>query len=106
MVEIIYTEQSISDMNDIAAYIAIDSKHYAALQIEKFFNRIDLLVTFPLMGRVVPEQSAKSVRELIEGNYRIIYKVVNKNTIHILTFHHSRKLLKSAGLTRIIRRQT
>ena len=28
------------------------------------------------------------MRELVEGNYRIIYKLVNKGRIDILTIHH------------------
>ncbi len=103
MVEVSFTEQALSDINDIAEYIGHDSTHYASLQVEKFFNKTDVLANFPLIGRIVPELNMKSVRELIEGNYRIIYKVVNKNNIHILTIYHSRRLLKRADVKRIIR---
>ena len=103
MVEVIFTEQALSDINDIAEYIANDSIHYASLQVEKFFNKTDALTNFPLIGRIVPELNVKSIRELIEGNYRIIYKVVNKSSIHILTIHHSRRLLKRTTIKRIIR---
>jgi len=34
------------------------------------------------------------IRELIEGNYRIIYKIVNEYQIDILTIHHSARDLK------------
>jgi len=100
MAEVVFTEQSLSDINDIAEYIANDSVHYASLQVEKFFNKTDILTDFPLIGRIVPELNLKNVRELIEGNYRIIYKVVNKNTIHILAVHHSRRLLKRSNIYR------
>lgn len=104
MVKVIFTEQALSDIDDIATYISYDSVYYASLQVEKFFNKVQLLVQFPLTGRVVPETNVKSIRELIEGNYRIIYKVVSRDTIHILTVHHSRKLIKNTELKRIIKR--
>ncbi len=103
MAEVVFTEQALSDINDIAEYIANDSIHYANLQVEKFFNKTEILTDFPLIGRIVPELNLKNVRELIEGNYRIIYKVVSKHTIHLLTVHHSRRLLKRSNIYRVNR---
>tara|TARA_R100000935_G_scaffold11996_1_gene23752 strand:- start:304 stop:501 length:198 start_codon:yes stop_codon:yes gene_type:complete len=40
-------------------------------------------------GKIVSERDKQSIRELIEGNYRIIYLIVNKERIDILTVHHS-----------------
>jgi len=37
----------------------------------------------------VPELTESDFRELIEGNYRIIYKVLNDKHVDILTVHHS-----------------
>jgi len=31
----------------------------------------------------------QNIRELIEGNYRIIYLIINDERIDILTVHHS-----------------
>jgi toxin ParE1/3/4 len=45
-------------------------------------------------GRIVPEKGEESVRELIEGNYRIIYEVVSDNLIYILTVYHSARDLR------------
>ncbi len=98
MVKIKFTDQSISDLEDIANYISIDSKYYASLQVEKFFRRAETLEKFPLIGRVVPELKIESIRELIEGNYRIIYRIVTKDEIHILTIYHSRRLLQKKAL--------
>ena len=101
MVKVEYTQQAISDIDDIANYISNDSSYYASLQVEKLFNKTEILEYHPHIGRVVPELNIKSIRELIEGNYRIIYRVVNKDCIHILTIHHSRKQLKPAHIKRI-----
>jgi mRNA-degrading endonuclease RelE of RelBE toxin-antitoxin system len=37
----------------------------------------------------VIEKGNPAVRELVEGNYRIIYKIIDKEKIDILTVHHS-----------------
>lgn len=104
MAEVKFTDQSIDDLNDIAEYISNDSVFYAELQVQKLINRTDILENFPLIGRIVPELNLKSVREIIEGNYRIIYRVVNKSMIHILTFHHSRRKLKRTVIKTMIKK--
>jgi plasmid stabilization system protein ParE len=50
------------------------------------------------MGRMVPEFSQKSIRELIEGNYRIIYRIKNKNQVDILRIYHVARLLRRKNL--------
>ena len=97
MVEIKFTDQSIADLDDIAEYISRDSVYYARMQIQKLIKRINILEQFPTMGRIVPELQIKSVRELSEGNYRIIYRIVSKEIIHILTIHHSRRKFNRSG---------
>ena len=93
MAEVKFTLQSISDLEDIAEYISKDYFIYASMQVQKLMKRTDLLEKQPLSGRIVPELKIKSIRELIEGNYRIVYCIINDNTIHIPTFHHSKRNL-------------
>lgn len=45
----------------------------------------------PKSCRVVPELNRSDIREIIFGNYRVIYKVTDD--IHILTVRHGRQLL-------------
>jgi toxin ParE1/3/4 len=56
-------------------YISKDSKRYADRHIDKLISRVEQLHNNPNSGRVVPEFNIETTRELIEGNYRIIYKV-------------------------------
>jgi mRNA-degrading endonuclease RelE of RelBE toxin-antitoxin system len=42
-----------------------------------------------LIGKEVIEIGNIAMHELVEGNYRIIYKMVDKSSIDILTIHHS-----------------
>ncbi|MGA9771887.1 MAG: type II toxin-antitoxin system RelE/ParE family toxin [Blastocatellia bacterium] len=43
--------------------------------------------TFPLSGRVVPEYNKAQIREVIEGQYRIIY-YIKPDQINVLAVIH------------------
>ena len=89
MVQIRWTRQSIKALSDIFEYISIDSKTYAKRQIVRIKVRPQILRSNPMAGKVVPELPRGNYRELVEGNYRIIYKIVNDKQVDILTVHHS-----------------
>jgi len=89
MVRINWTFQSKLDLKQIADYISQDSKKYAKFQILKIKSRTHILKTNMLIGKVVREIENEDIRELIEGRYRIIYKVISKFRIDILTIHHT-----------------
>jgi len=89
MVRINWTFQAKDDLKGIAEYISKDSKRYAKLQVDRLNNRTKILKTQIRSGKIVSEINRENIRELIEGNYRIIYKIVKNNQVDILTIHHS-----------------
>ena len=93
MVKVLWTEFALEDLRSIHSYIAKDSKIYADKFVEKLINRVDQLESFPKSGRVVPEFESDTIRELIEGNYRIVYKI-NSDHIGVVRIHHSARQLK------------
>ena len=93
MVKVIWTEIAIEDLHSIHDYISKDSKRYADRFIEKLIDRVSQLENFPKSGRVVPEFDSVDTRELIEGNYRIVYKIFT-DQIAIVRVHHSARQLK------------
>jgi addiction module RelE/StbE family toxin len=103
MVKIVWTQRSLTDLKSIAEYISQDSIKYASLTIERLINITLYLETNPRIGRMVPEMGRKDkFREIIYGNYRIIYKITSSTTVHILTVHHSSKRLRQTSLRRPI----
>lgn len=62
--------------------------------IEKLQNRVIILNTFPESWRIVPELNNPDIRELIEGNYRIVYFIKEKSNIIILRVHHTSQLIR------------
>lgn len=89
MVQINWTPQSVSDLKDIAEYIGKDSKYYAKLEIIRLKSTVEILKRQIKIGSLVPEFNRTDLRQLIQGRYRIIYEIVNKNREDILTVHHS-----------------
>ena len=102
MVKIIWTQRSLRDLKSIAEYISQDSIKYASLTIERLINVISYLETNPRIGRIGPEmRKHDKIREIIYGNYRIIYKITSTQSVHILTVHHSSKRLRQTSLRRL-----
>jgi len=93
MVKIVWSEIAIDDLKQIHEYIAHDSKFYADRFIEKIITRVDQLENFQKSGRIVPEFNNELIRELIEGNYRVVYKI-NTDHVGIVRVHHSARILK------------
>jgi toxin ParE1/3/4 len=93
MAQIIWTNHALADLNEIGEYIAKDSGKYAALTVQKIYKKVSFLQTHPKAGRIVPEIDQEYLRELIEGNYRIIHELTGE-TISILTVHHSSRQLR------------
>lgn len=90
--KIIWTELAFKRVKDIANYIAHDKPLAAEKWIEKIFNKVSLLSQFPEMGRKISETDNAKIRELIFGNYRVIYRF-DKNKILILTVRHGKQIL-------------
>lgn len=102
MVKIIWTQRSLRDLKSIAEYISKDSERYAALTIERIREFVLILENNPKIGRMVPEVGKDdSIREIIIGYYRIIYKITSLHNIHILTIHHSSQRLRQTSLNQI-----
>ena len=76
-------------------YISKDSPKYAKLTLEKLIDTAILIERNHLIGRIVPEVKHKNIREIITGSYRIIYKIIDNELAHILTIHHSSRLLSN-----------
>lgn len=90
MAKIVWTEIAIDDLNNIANFHSQYSDSFTSSLIKKLFNKPKILKDMPELGRIVPERDNESIRELIEGNYRIIYFFDRKiDLVEILTVHHS-----------------
>ena len=93
MTPLIWTRRAIEDIQSIRQFIAQDSPHYAELVTQRLIASVERLPALPQSGRTVPEINDPTVREVIQGSYRIVYRLIH-NEIHILTVHHAARLLR------------
>ena len=93
MAQISWTKRSIKDLRAINDYISLDSTFYAKRFVSKLIKRVEILIQFPESGRIVPEKNVTEIRELIEGNYRIFYRL-RRGKITILRIHNAARKIK------------
>jgi toxin ParE1/3/4 len=89
---IIWSPLAIDRAADIAEYIARDKPSASERWVKTLFAKVEQLSASPEIGRKVPEINDDRFRELIYGNYRIIYRIDDKQ-ISILTVRHGRQIL-------------
>lgn len=79
-----------SDLNEIVRYISIDDP-IQAFRFAMFLLRHALsLGQFPERGRVVPESTSRTYREILVRAYRIVYRVYHSDqTVEIIRFWHT-----------------
>ena len=93
MTQLIWTRRAIEDGQAIRQFIAQDSPHYAQLVTQRLIAAVERLPALPQSGRIVPEINDPTVREVIHGSYRIVYRLIREE-IHIITVHHAARLLR------------
>jgi addiction module RelE/StbE family toxin len=106
MVKVTWAPSAVTDIHNIAEYIAKDSLQSAYAQVDLFFEKVTVLERFPMYGKKVPELNDESFREILVGRYRIIYEVLSSDEIGIVTVHHQSRLLNNnQGIKNMLRRQ-
>ncbi|MCD6441211.1 MAG: type II toxin-antitoxin system RelE/ParE family toxin [Candidatus Marinimicrobia bacterium] len=95
--KIVWSPLSVERISEIAEYISIDNPKVSNNWVETLFGKVEQLKSFPQSGRIVPELGENTIRELIFGNYRIIYRIELRQ-ISILTVRHIRQILPESDL--------
>jgi addiction module RelE/StbE family toxin len=90
---IIWTRQAVEDVEAIKAYVGRDSPRYAAMLVERLVAAVGRLDSFPQSGRVVPEVRDECLREVIHGNYRLVYRL-EAETAKVITVYHVARLFR------------
>ncbi|MBI5142169.1 MAG: type II toxin-antitoxin system RelE/ParE family toxin [Nitrospirae bacterium] len=94
-----WTTRALQDLRNIHDYIARDSRRYARLQVERIRDAAANLAFFPLMGRNVPELPDSGFKEVISGNFRVIYRFdESDNRILVMSVMHGRRMLENCDV--------
>jgi toxin ParE1/3/4 len=96
-----WTRQASGDLDEIHEYVKRDSPAAATALVVRLLTAIDQLEAYPQSGRAVPEFDNPTIRELIRGSYRIVYRLWQRD-IQLLRIHHAARplpqdLTSSAG---------
>jgi addiction module RelE/StbE family toxin len=94
---VVWTEQAWTRLVEIEAFIAKDSPAAASKFVDKLIERGEALARHPDRGRRLREMPGAGLRELLVGNYRIIYRITS-NTIEVLTVFEGHRLLRDDEL--------
>jgi toxin ParE1/3/4 len=92
-----WTETAKQDLQAIRRYIAADNPTAAERWVDRLRSRARNALHTPLAGRKVPELLRDDIRELIEGNYRIVYQVF-ENRLVVLTVFEGHRPFPNFGL--------
>lgn len=75
MTALVWSPQSLHDLESIRAFVADDSPRYAELVVRRIVAAVERLETFPESGRIVPERQAPNLREVLVTPYRVVYRL-------------------------------
>lgn len=87
---VVWTPLAIDRAAEAAVYIAKDSPAAARRWVDELFAAVATLTRLPERGRRVPELPRADVRELLFGNYRVIYRLEARR-VAVLTVRHLRR---------------
>ena len=83
-----WTDRARRDLSAIRDFVGGDSPQYAAIILARLIARAEQIPEFPEAGRIVPEIADPRIREIIVRPYRIVYRLVGDDEIHLIAVHH------------------
>ncbi len=92
-----WTETAKQDLLTIRRYIAMNNPAAAKSWFDRLKAKARSTIHSPYAGRMVPEFSRDDLREVIEGNYRIVY-LIHGELLSILTIFESHRLFPNKNL--------
>ena len=95
-IRIFWTKMAQDDLRSIRSHIARDAPATATAYVRKLRRTVERLKDMPFSGQVVPEIGREEIREILQGNYRLIYRVSGKR-IDILSVYHGARLLDDSS---------
>jgi toxin ParE1/3/4 len=90
--KLVWSQEALRDLVDIADYIAFDDPIAARRWIKRLRDRARRAARIPNAGRKVPERDDETIREVIVGNHRIIYRVEQRSIIVLTVLEGHRQL--------------
>jgi toxin ParE1/3/4 len=93
MVEVVWAEPAIADLDAIADHVALDNPRAAALLVQSVFRHVEQLASHPRSGAKLPELRGSRYRQIVEPPVRVIYRV-EKRRVYVLHVVRGERLLR------------
>ena len=94
MARLIWAEPALSDLEEIAHFIALDNPTAARRYVRKVFAAVERLKRYPNSGKRSVELPNPTYRELVVPPCRVFYRV-EADSVIILYIMRSERLLRS-----------
>jgi toxin ParE1/3/4 len=95
MAEITWTEPALSELDEIADYIALDNPHAARELVQRVFAHVAQLADHPESGPRPPELRGSRYRQVVEPPCRIFYRIDHDAVIILYVIRSERRLRRS-----------
>ncbi len=92
---LVWSDRARNDLREIGRYIARSNPENARAFVQRLQARARSAAKAPRAGRRVPEFDAEDLREVIEGSYRIIYRLARRR-LEVVTVIEGHRLLRSS----------
>ena len=95
--KVVWSATAADRLEEIRRFVAHDSPRAAEALVTRLLDRGESLARLPSRGRPLPEIPGSGLRELIEGNYRIVYRP-GPEVVGIVTVFEAHRLLPTEDL--------
>ena len=82
--KVVWSPLAIDRATEEASFIARDKPKAAERWLERLFEAVDRLGSFPDSGRAVPELPGTKYREIVYGAHRVVF-ALDEKAVNILT---------------------
>ena len=92
MARLIWTEPALSDLNEIAEYIALENPSAARALVQRVFSVVERLERHPGSGKVPGELKGTRYREVVCGPCRVFYRHTKGEVLILYDMRSEREL--------------
>ena len=92
MAQLIWTEPALSDLHEIAEYIALENPAAARELTQLVFSAVERLEQHPASGKIPAELEGSRYREVVSGPCRIFYRRSREQILILYVMRGEREL--------------
>ncbi len=96
--EIRWSNKAVLQVKSIGEHIELDSPWQAERIVNLLYSAPEKLRWSPRKGRIVPEFGDPKLREVSVFSWRLIYRILDEETLEIAAVVHGRRLLQRSQL--------